>query len=60
MRGGRNMGERGARTGEGDSVQTLRSRYSPDPEQDLHAGVRETHSTSTYRYRCQAQQAAGG
>ncbi len=35
MRGGRNMGERGARTGEGDSVQTLtvtvytRSRTGP-------------------------------
>jgi hypothetical protein len=41
-------------------AELLWSRYSPVPEQDLHSGVRETHSRSRFHYRCPAQQAAGG
>jgi hypothetical protein len=29
----------------------LRSQHSPDPDQDLHSEVRESHSTSTCRYK---------
>jgi len=41
-------------------VEHLRSRHSPDPDQDLHLEVRESHSTNRCRYKVPGWWAAVG